>query len=206
MGGSKRSSSAITGLQHLSAHRNFLRLKFFFKTNDISKRAQRGPIFMKRTQIFTMLMVVAIFACVTVNVYFPEAAVQQAADKFVEKVKKQAGASDTKKDGATLWLPLIGIAHAEQSIRTDSPRIKALEQKITENYGKLLPYIQGGTVFEADKGYLESRGQLDARTLSLLNRHNADRKEVYMEILKHNNLPTGDLDRIERIFGRSWKK
>ncbi len=163
---------------------------------------------MKRIQLSGMVLMMAVFACVTVNVYFPEAAVQQAADKFVDRVKKKAGASDeTKKDESRLWLPFIGVAYAEEKpVRTDSPKIKALERKIIENYGKLLPHIQSGNIFESEKGYLENRGQLDARTLSLLNKHNSDRKEVYMEILKYNNLPQGDLDRIERIFGRSWRK
>ena len=153
------------------------------------------------------LMVFMIISCVTVNVYFPEAAVQAAADKFVEKVKSGAGDNKPKNDKSSMWIPFFSVADAaETSIRTDSPKVKALEQKIIANYKILLPHIQSGAIYETDEGYLQARGDLDAKTRSILNQHNEDRKAVYTEILRHNNLPTGELSRIEKIFGRSWKK
>ncbi len=152
------------------------------------------------------LVVLLVISCVTVNVYFPEAAVQAAADKFVEKVKAGAGDNKPKNDKSSWWIPFISAAYAEANIRTDSPKIKALEQQIIANYKVLLPHIQSGSIYETDEGYLQARADLDARTRSVLNQHNEDRKTVYQEILRHNNLPGADLSRIEKIFSRSWRK
>jgi len=154
------------------------------------------------------VVVLLVISCVTVNVYFPEAAVQAAADKFVEKVKEGAGATENKqKNDKSSWLiPIFSVAYAEANISTNSPKIKALENQIIANYKMLFPHIQSGAIFETDNGYLQPRGDLDARTRSLLNQHNEDRKAVYQEILRFNNLPGGELSHIEKIFGRSWKK
>ena len=142
------------------------------------------------------LIVLAVISCVTVNVYFPEAAVQAAADKFVEKVKAGAGDNKPKDDKSSWWIPFISVAHAEANVRTDSPKIKALENQIIANYRLLLPHIQSGSIYETDEGYLKARGDLDARTRSVLNQHNDDRKTVYQEILRHNNLPGTELSPI----------
>ncbi|MBI3019122.1 MAG: hypothetical protein HYY61_04445, partial [Deltaproteobacteria bacterium] len=106
----------------------------------------------KKSRFYLMLLFTfVVLACVTVNVYFPEAAVQEAADKFVERVKKGESKEDKKgKEGSSFWIPsLIGTAEAqERQIRIDFPEIRAAEAKLRESYQKLLPYFNSGTVTE----------------------------------------------------------
>ena len=146
-------------------------------------------------------------ACVTVNVYFPEAAVQKAADQFVERVKKGTNTeTQKKKEGSSLWFPLIASAYAqERQIRIDFPEIQIAETKLRSSYQQLLPYLNSGTVYEGDDGYLKQRN-LEPRMLGVFNQHNELRRSVYTKILKLNGLPTSEMGRVGRIFGRSWRK
>lgn len=167
----------------------------------------------KKSRFYLMLLFTfVVLACVTVNVYFPEAAVQEAADKFVERVKKGTPASkenkqEKGKDGSSLWFPsLIATAEAqERNIRTDFPEIRAAEARLRASYQQLLPHLNSGAVTEGEDGYLKQRG-LEPRLLGVFNQHNELRKQVYMRILQLNGLPTSEMSRVGRIFGRSWRK
>ena len=163
----------------------------------------------KKSRFYLMLLFTfVVLACVTVNVYFPEAAVQEAADKFVERVKKGEAKEEKKgKEGSFFWIPsLIGAAQAqERQIRIDFPEIRVAEAKLRESYQKLLPYFNTGTVTEGEDGYLKQRG-LEPRMIGVFNQHNDLRKQVYHKILQLNGLPTSESGRVGRIFGRSWRK
>src|SRR5690606_3455415 len=75
-------------------------------------------------------------ACVTINVYFPEAAAEQAAAQFVDKViggdARPAQADPPpppgRSPGAMLLDLLVPSAHAQEAdIRIQTPQIRAIQ-------------------------------------------------------------------------------
>lgn len=56
---------------------------------------------MKRLISFKLMLLVLLAACVTVNVYFPAAAAEQAADRIIDTVTSQPGDHKSKDDSST---------------------------------------------------------------------------------------------------------
>lgn len=56
---------------------------------------------MKRLISFKLMLLVLLAACVTVNVYFPAAAAEQAADRIIDTVTSQPGEHKSKDESAT---------------------------------------------------------------------------------------------------------
>ena len=93
-------------------------------------------------------------ACVTINVYFPAAAAEQAADKIIEEVwgddaKKSTGQSSDAGSSVDYaartayqmlnWL--IPAANAQQAnLDISSPAIGKIEASMRARHAKLLPY------------------------------------------------------------------
>jgi uncharacterized protein YdbL (DUF1318 family) len=56
---------------------------------------------MKRLISFKLMLLVLLAACVTVNVYFPAAAAEQAADRIIDTVTSQPGENKSKEESST---------------------------------------------------------------------------------------------------------
>ncbi len=182
----------------------------------------------KPIQISSMLgMALFIAACVTINVYFPSAAAEQAADQIIRGVYGEEGGSDTAPvkspaPESSLQLPgsgaplVIGLldwlvtpAHASANINIQSPAIKTLRASMESRFAKLKPFYQNGGVGMTNGGLIKVR---DLKAVSLRDRktvttlvadENRDRNALYVEIARANGHPEWEAD-IRKTFAERW--
>ena len=129
----------------------------------------------KRRWLIGFLMVLLV-SCVTVNIYFPAAAIQKAADQIVDDVRKapggtpeqQPGQAPDKKSGLD-WLRFVAIgaseAHAAAvDVNVSTPAIRALKDAMAARFPQLQPLYGKGAVGETNNGLVAVR---DTGALSL---------------------------------------
>ena len=166
-----------------------------------------------------MFAMIALFACVTINIYFPAEKVESVAGDIVKDIrgKKQDQKGDqSKNDGA--FLPEIRIvlslssAWAEDVTTVSNPTIRALKERMKVRFQALKPYYQKGALNEGGNGYLSvsDTGGLnlkEKRDLNgLVDAENSNRKTLYSEVAKALKIDPGQIDRIARIFAKEWQK
>ncbi len=159
-------------------------------------------------------------ACVTVNIYFPAAAIQKAADEIVDDVrgtKDQKQPEEKKSDKQSrLFDSLKGLigpteAHAQINIDVSTPAIRSLKQAMKDNYPQLKNFYDKGAIGENNMGMLEQRdtGSLNLKEKADLNRvmgaENNNRTALYNEIMRANKLGADSLPKIQKIFANSWR-
>lgn len=169
-------------------------------------------------------------ACVTVNVYFPEAAAERAADRFIQDVYGEgepaantpaspAGSPQSSRAnpatvlfafGAALRDAIIPAATAQSiDINIQTPAINALKQAMERRHQQLKPHYTSGAVGMAATGLITLRDAslvpLQARNQvkKLVVDENADRNRLYGEIAKANAHPEWEPD-IRGIFAERW--
>ena len=178
---------------------------------------------MRRVIPIKLALICLLTACVTVNVYFPAAAAEQAADKIIDKVTGQAGttpptSSVTPEQTPILMVAagrvldlLIPAANAQASANLDisSPEIRAVTGSMQQRFGQLEKYFASGVVGLTADGLIEVRDQNAAPLAEravvkrLVAEDNADRKTLYAEIAKANGHPEWEAD-IRKTFARRW--
>jgi uncharacterized protein YdbL (DUF1318 family) len=156
-------------------------------------------------------------ACITVNIYFPEAAVKQAASEIVQEIRSQAPADkapteppkkQTLSRGA--GLSFVPAAFAQQETTVSSPSIRAIKDSMRQRFPSLKPFYDAGNIGENNNGFVEVRndGSLslkDKATLrDLVRDENNDRTKLYAEVAKALNIDPGQVDRVQKIFAQSW--
>ncbi|KKN04334.1 hypothetical protein LCGC14_1098430 [marine sediment metagenome] len=173
---------------------------------------------------FTGLLLVS---CVTINIYFPAAAAEKAADKIIEDVwgtqqnnQTDSSAADDKQSaivptsqqnlamGILNWL-IPPAEAAGANININSPAINALQSAMKQRHEQLKPYYENGAIGLTENGFITMR---DAKVVSLKDRNsvsglitdeNADRKALYAEIAKANGHPEWEAD-IQQTFAARW--
>lgn len=174
----------------------------------------------KKLRHITLGFALVFAACVTVNIYFPAAAIQKAADEIVDDVRgtrDQKQPEEKKNDKQSSLIDslrgLIGPKEAEAQINADvsTPAIRSLKQSMAANFPQLKPFYDRGAIGENNMGFVEPRdtGALNLKDKADLNRvvsqENGNRNALYNEIMKANNLGTDSLPKIQRIFANSWR-
>jgi uncharacterized protein YdbL (DUF1318 family) len=166
--------------------------------------------------IFSLLFV--IHACVTINIYFPAAAVEKAADRIVDEVWGDKGAQPEKPQSfINQWMrfafTVIGPREAfaqKADINVTTPAIRALKDSIKERAESIKPYMDNGNVGISNDGLLAIRSTVGlnlkdkAALTRLIKAENSDRNALYIEIAKANNFPLDRVSDIKEIFARSW--
>ncbi|MBI4829988.1 MAG: YdbL family protein [Candidatus Lindowbacteria bacterium] len=175
----------------------------------------------KTIQVATMMALFLTLACVTVNVYFPAAEVQHAADKIVEEVHGKQPSSTAPEgepkqsmfrrviDGIS---PFGGVAYAQVDINITTPNVRALRASMKERFDSIRPLYDKGVIGEANDGLvairslegLDLKGKADAN--KLVKAENADRENLYKEIAKANELSPDTVPQIKKLFANSWRK
>jgi uncharacterized protein YdbL (DUF1318 family) len=173
---------------------------------------------LKRT-LFVALFLAS--ACVTVNIYFPAAAVERAADQIVKetwggpgepgKTAPQPQSRYFDLSTAIANLSFVGAAHAQEAdINVSNPAIRALKDSIKRRSEALKPYMDLGNLGIAQDGLLVIRNndglslKQRAEIKQLIDAENRDREALYAEIAKANNIPNENIPRIKSIFAKSW--
>lgn len=162
-------------------------------------------------------------ACVTINVYFPAAAAERAAEKFVGDVlaepREDGSLLDSVRDPArVVWLAAGGLlewivpsAQAQQAeIEIDTPQINAIKARMANRQRQVLsPLFDAGAIgFTAD-GLVTIRDRSavplsERRTIeSAVADENRDRKAVYREIAVANGHPEWESE-IQQTFADEW--
>jgi len=170
------------------------------------------------------LAVLALGACVTINVYFPAAEAQQAAEEFVEKVIGDEAAPSPGAGQPQAFVPrptvrrsfnplslLVGDAYAQEAdITIRTPAIQAIQARMATRFqDSLQPHFDSGAIGFGKDGLLVLR---DASKVALKDRvavnqlvadDNRDRNAVYREIAVANNHPEWE-GQIRETFARQW--
>ena len=176
----------------------------------------------KRRWLIGLLMVLLV-SCVTVNIYFPAAAIQKAADQIVDDVRKAPEETPEKtpeqtpdKKSQLGWFRFVAIgpneAHAAAvDVNVSTPAIRALKDAMAGRFPQLQPFYGKGAVGETNNGLVALRdtGALSLKEKADVNRlvseENRDRTALYTEIIKANNIDMGQLPEVQKIFANSWR-
>lgn len=172
----------------------------------------------------SLLMLLLLSACVTINVYFPAEAAEEAADLIIRDVYGETGkpeAAPTEPQSrrmtgdSLLALPgslldwLVPPAHAAADISVNTPAISELKSGMEARHRMLAPFYTSGAVGIANNGELRVRDQKmvplkDRNNLnSLVSKENRDRKALYREIARANGHPEWEAE-ISQTFARRW--
>jgi uncharacterized protein YdbL (DUF1318 family) len=170
----------------------------------------------------SMLLAFFVTACVTVNIYFPAAAVQRAADSIVNETwggpgqAPQPAPKPAPGDRGSIPQKIFAIAFAadalaqEPDINISNPTIRALKDSIRTRSELIKPFMDKGNVGINRDGLLAVRTteglnlKERAEVQQLVEAENRDREALYAEIAKANNIPREKIPDIKRIFAKSW--
>jgi uncharacterized protein len=168
----------------------------------------------------SLLMAFLVNSCVTVNIYFPAAAVERAADEIVKET--WGGRSEpAPKEPPSSRLPnaawkivsaaWVSAAFAQEAdINISNPAIRALKDSIKSRSGAIKPFMDRGNVGLTRDGLLTVRTtdglnlKERAEVQQLVEAENRDRESLYLEIAKANNFPQESVPKIKSIFAKSW--
>jgi len=161
--------------------------------------------------IFITLFVLAV-ACVTINIYFPEAAVQKTAEEIVDEVRKseEEGGKKQEKDIVLSSFSFIPAAYAQEEERISTPKIRALKQALKDKEPLLQPFFEKGNIGEANDGFVQIRSEDDlslkekANVRRLTKDVNNDRENLYAEVARALNIEKSQILRIQKIFAKRW--
>jgi len=161
----------------------------------------------------------ALAACVTINVYFPAAAAEKAADRIIDDVwgEQNAPPADATPKPISQLQPqrlLIALLDAlvppaaaqEPNIDLSSPEITHLKQQMENRFAELKPFLDSGAIGLSNDGDLATREvPLAQRTTvrNLIGNENADRAALYREIAVANKQPQWEKD-IRKVFAQRW--
>jgi uncharacterized protein YdbL (DUF1318 family) len=168
----------------------------------------------------TLVTAFTLTACVTVNIYFPAAAVQRAADEIVQETwgganntpqKPEPQSSVPVDSNRLLALSLVSEAFAQEAdINISNPAIRGLKDSIKRRSEAIKPYMDKGNVGINQDGLLAIRTtdglnlKERAEIQQLAEAENRDREALYREIATANNIPQAAVPKIKRIFANSW--
>lgn len=158
-------------------------------------------------------------ACVTINVYFPAAAAEKAADRIIDDVWGQqsqpAAPSPTSTIGTRLFVAALDLvvpaAQAQQSPNIDvsSPEIARIKAQMENRFAELKPQLDSGVIGLTADGYVAVRDPaavpLAARNAvrTVVANENTDRAALYREIATVNQQPQWETQ-IRGVFANRW--
>ena len=175
------------------------------------------------------LMAMALSACVTINIYFPAAAAEEAARTIVRDVlqseqdapppaKEERDDKQSQRHQPGMLLIAMGKlldvmvppAHAQQAnININTAAISAIRASMQRRQASLAPFYKAGAAGFDNRGMVSIRN-LNAAALKDRNRlkklvadENADRTKLYREIARANGHPEWEND-VRSTFAKVW--
>ncbi|MFQ5642433.1 MAG: YdbL family protein [Thiogranum sp.] len=179
----------------------------------------------RTSSLLGMLLFLA--ACVTINVYFPNAEAAKAADEIIRGVYGEDQAPADTPDTAPqpesllrlpgvdkpLWVGLLeGLvtpAQAAGDVNIQTPAISTLRKSMEARFPKLKPFYVNGSVGMTQDGLIRMRdlnaiALRDRKTVNtLIAAENRDRNALYREIARANGQPEWEAD-IRKTFAGRW--
>jgi uncharacterized protein YdbL (DUF1318 family) len=187
---------------------------------------------MRRVLPMKLALLSLVFAaCVTINVYFPAAAADKAADQFINDVTGGSKGGTTTPPQSNLvpaperdthaillvalgnvlntLVPAANAQDAAAALNTNTPAIARIKASMTQRFGELEKFFASGAVGLTKDGMVEVR-DLNAVALPdratvkrLVAEDNADRGQLYAEIARASNHPEWEAD-IKKSFAQRW--
>jgi uncharacterized protein len=165
----------------------------------------------------------ALAACVTINVYFPEAAIKDLSRQIEEEVQKRAAEQQLEQQGEpekpvdpappgrmSLLDQLLGVSPAYAQVAAPavtSPAIRKIIESRAARVEALNQFKAAGAVGENNQALLEVRnleaaGDLKARAelQRLVRAENADREEMFKEMAASEGVELSQLPRIRETY------
>jgi uncharacterized protein YdbL (DUF1318 family) len=164
-------------------------------------------------------------SCVTINIYFPAAAAEKAADRIIEDVwgpetspapqtpEQENQSFNVLKPKQNMAISLlnwfISPVAAEANLNINSAAINSIQTRMKQRHNSLKAYYSSGAVGLTANGFVTVR---DAKKLALKDRNkvkglvadeNKDRNALYAEIARANGHPEWKAD-IQSTFARQW--
>ena len=93
------------------------------------------------------------------------------------------------------------VAAAEYDIKEMTPEVKSALDSRRARFDQVRAYKEKGAIGENNLGYLELLSE-DVEAQALVKAENKDRRQIYQAILEQNNLPAGELDKVEKAFAQ----
>jgi hypothetical protein len=210
-------ASALTGRYCLSA------LKELRKAENPSFNEQGKKMLNLRVSFLSLLCLLT--ACVTINIYFPAAAAEKAADQIIDKVygseqsDEQSDPPNTQETDKTSAFPdltplvnlLVPVAYAQADLDISSPAIQALSRKMSERHQQLLPFYNKGAIGLTHHALIVLRAPHQVplksrnKVKQWIEKENADRLALYREIAVANHHPEWEAN-IRATFATRWIK
>jgi uncharacterized protein YdbL (DUF1318 family) len=170
-------------------------------------------------------------ACVTINVYFPAAAADKAADQVINDITGGGAKSGTTPPQGNLapagsgnepnflvaafgnalyaLVPTANAQDADAALNVSSPAVTRIKQSMGARFGELEKFYASGAIGLTKDGMVDVR-DLNAVALPdratvkrLVSEDNADRAQLYAEIAKASNHPEWEAD-IKKSFAKRW--
>jgi uncharacterized protein len=169
----------------------------------------------------SFLSMVLLTACVTINIYFPAAAAEKAADEIIKDIQTTLPEGEPTselndwqhtfyKSVDAVLSTFISSAHAQEAnLSIDSPEIRKLTAQMQSRFSGLKSYYDAGFIGIASSGLLTVR---DAASVPLKDRNqvnrlvaaeNADRENLYKAIANANGHPEW-ATQIKSTFAARW--
>lgn len=163
-------------------------------------------------------------ACVTINIYFPAAAAEKAADEIIKDIQSTTPQKTEPKPKASLddwqiaafqWLEnainvVVSPAQADEAnLNIDSARIRQLRATMESRFAALQPFYAAGLVGIQADGFLAVRDPASVplkdrnQVNKLIEAENSDRQSLYQAIANANGHPEW-ATQIKSTFASRW--
>lgn len=177
-----------------------------------------------------LLLAASMFAaaCVTINVYFPAAQAERAADRIISDVWGEAPLPDGEPQGRLHGIDrvmeagdlvrlaaasaldfIVPRAEAQADFDIETPEIRALTASMNARHRQLKPSYDAGAIGLTADGLVDIRDRnlvpLAERNAirQLVDAENRDRNALYRAIAVANGKPEWEAD-IRRTFAQRW--
>ncbi len=172
----------------------------------------------------SVLSAMLLTACVTINIYFPAAAAEKAADEIIKDIQKNTPQQTEPKPKASLpdWQVsvyqlidtainvVVSPAQAEEAnLAIDSAEIRQLRAAMEARFASLQPLYAAGFIGIQADGLLAVRdiGSVPLKDRNQVNKlvaaENADRQRLYQAIANANGHPEWAAQ-IKSTFAGRW--
>lgn len=175
---------------------------------------------MRRTLLSLAALAVSLWVAgclaVTVNVTFPQEQIDSAASSIEQLVRTPAVPKTPpppQRQGtrapAWSWVAvLVGPAVAEAQVpelKTMTPEVQAIVASRRARYPELAAALTSGCLGENNRGLVDVRPGTGCSPSvgALASAENADRMKLYQALVTQNNMPPGDIARVQAGFAKS---
>jgi uncharacterized protein len=166
--------------------------------------------------IFVFVLAAGLYACVTVHIYFPAEKVESVAGEIVKDVRGDMETPIKNDKSSHLRQRFLAVfvssAWAQDVTGVTNPTIRALKDKLRDNYRQMKPFYEKGMLREGNDGFVtatrtEELSLRDRRELnSLVDAENQHRRQLYAEVARALNIDSSQVNQVAEIFAKEWQK